>query len=385
MSQAHSSFNRKTSYAGEIESSIGGVGHNVALAALYAGANVRLVSEVGHDHGDLLDAVSNEGLELSGITTNEGKRTARYVSMNDGTGELLIACADMDIIKDMSPKHVYDEICRADAECVFFDGNIGNDQKMAVIRATKRKTGLETGTSTPRFVGFEPTSVPKSSELAAMSLGVYPNHDIDLATPNIDELQTMFESFHEAGRFDVDHWFPVIDALGVNETLRLGLENLARSKPELINLIRSGIAQQALHLLPYIPNLMIKSGVLGVLSFQLLDADQIRDLARFGPSVTNNTVGKSISTQIAYREGQLLGVLVQHYPAFDISPSEVVSVSGAGDSFCGVLVAKLAKDTSWLYTANQQKADVIDAAQLAASLAIQTLEAVNPEIRSITI
>jgi pseudouridine-5'-phosphate glycosidase/pseudouridine kinase len=365
----------RTSYPGKIESSIGGVGHNIALAALYtgetSGVNVRLVSQVGSDDATVIQRVKQEGLDVAGILENSQMRTARYVSMNDGSGELVIACADMDVIRDIDEQHIKKEIRRAKPKVVFFDGNIGDEQKAAVV-GVAREVGA--------FIGFEPTSVPKAGGLATLNLQTYPNHLIDFATPNVLELQEMFESFHEAGRFDIENWFPVIDALGVNQDLRQQIENMAKAKPELADIISSGIAQRALHLLPYIPSLLVKRGDRGVLTFQLLsDLDQTR---RAG--LKKATEGSQVSSVLVRRDGGKLGVLVQHFRAKQVNPSEIVSVSGAGDTFCGALLAELVKDPTCLADSGSRKVALMDRAQRAAAISICNLEAVPSELARLT-
>lgn len=69
----------------------------------------------------------------------------------------------------------------------------------------------------------------------------------------------------------------------------------------------------------------------------------------------------------------------RHYPALAIGPNTIKSVTGAGDTFAGALLAQLARHpTKYLTPAGMD--DLVDRAQEAALLTLQSEEAVSSEL-----
>lgn len=364
-----------TSTPGTVDTSIGGVGRNVALAAAYTGAaegvNVRLITELGRDSApSILDQVKREydKFDTDGIKISDTSRTARYIAMHDIKGELVAACADMESASLLDTKWIEKQILTDKPKCVFFDGNIGVKQKNSVINASKQVDAV---------VGFEPASVPKASWLVNANLDVFPNSSVDIITPNIYELDALYNSFKDKDLFDVDHWFPVIDSLQISETFRTSMESLSQTVPELSGLNSSGLAQKAFHLLPYIPNIFVKNGSKGVLIFQLIDG--IGAVQKTIPANLKTNGGGTVNSRVCVGKNDR-GILVQHFPAEKLDENAVVSVTGAGDTFCGVLVAETARNKNWLKDAGRLKLKVIDRAQMSAALTVQSELAVNPAI-----
>ncbi|CAN6662417.1 hypothetical protein TRVA0_034S00518 [Trichomonascus vanleenenianus] len=360
-----------TSTPGKVETSVGGVGHNVALAASYAGPSTRLVSEVGPDCEQVLAELASNGFDTTGIRIAKDKQTARYIAMHDSKGQLVVACADMNAAGSMNTDFIKTQIKAARPKCVFFDGNIKAKQKAAAIEAAR---------SVGAIIGFEPASVPKAAWLAEVPQQAFPHHAVDVCTPNIYELNSLFEAYTAKGLFDTDNWFPVIDALGVDQAFRNALENMSQTVPALSKMYASGVAQQAIHLLPYIPCLFIKDGARGVLSFQLVD--DVTAIKQTIPANLTTGSGKPVTTRLSTGKNNV-GVLVQHFPAELIDDSLIVSVTGAGDTFCGVLASEIAEDRSWLNDAGVRRTQVIDRAQRSAALTIQSELAVNPKIKEL--
>ncbi|ODQ66674.1 hypothetical protein NADFUDRAFT_50584 [Nadsonia fulvescens var. elongata DSM 6958] len=368
----------RTSNPGKIETSIGGVGYNVALAAAYSGKKydqkTRLVSAVSKKDGgaDVIRQIQELGhLDSAGVLIDDSgeNMTARYIAMHDDTGELVVACADMDILENINLNHIEKEIKRGKPSWIIFDSNIG-------IESFKKIMDISKDDNINAKVGFEPTSVPKVAKLAKVNLRVFPNNDIDLSTPNALELDQMFTTFHENDRFDVDNWFPVIDSIGVNEDFRNKLDFMAKTNPDMSEFVTTGMYQQAIHMLPYIPNLLIKNGSKGVVLCQLLE-DIDSTLDSLDPKLPIATAFCRGSATI---NGKHTGVLIQHFPATTVDTGKVVSVTGAGDTFCGVLLSELSKNPSWLLDSGKKKLDAVNRAQACAALTIQSNEAVSKAI-----
>ena len=382
-----------SSYPGTTKRTLGGVGLNITKASLFAGhkhgITTRLVSAIGKmEFQEVSDGLQNEVpspviMDQRGIIVSDTERTAQYIAMHDKKGDLIVACADMDIIKNMNPEHIDKHIKAAKPNCVLFDGNIGPDSMLSTVLAAQ---------SVDAVVGFEPTSVEKAARIASVPFGQrgqilkpVPNNTIDFSTPNAYELTAMHQKLQDNEYFDVDGWFPVIDVLNLGTSFRNRMENFTRSVPEIGDILVEGTAQKAIQMLPYIPNLFVKYGSSGVVLFQLLTDQKLiqQQLDVFGSTVsTSYDIDPKSNTVSAFfpgRPGSEVGLLVQHFPAFSTAPESIVSVTGAGDTFCGVLLSETARDNSWLYNP-KEKERVLEFAQKAASLTIQSSHSVSTKI-----
>lgn len=382
-----------TSLPGKIEKTLGGVGYNVTKACLLRGKNLgvtaRLVSSIGEsERAEVLSGIESEvagqfgsaiEFDTSGLHVSTTHGSGNYVAMHDAAGELVVACADMEIFEYIDSAFIADQIGKSGPRCVLFDGNIGQEQMVAAIRAA-RTTGA--------IVGFEPTSVKKAAALAGQPFdslkrvlkGVVPANSVDFATPNFYELTALHEQLAEQEYFDVDSWFPIIDALSLGDTFRSKVEAMARSTPQLRDaLLRDGVAQKAIQVLPYIPHLFVKLGADGVLLFQLLlgvDAVAAQQSQACGSDEVPPLA------QVFHAARSDVGLLIQHFPAVEVDPAAIASVTGAGDTFCGFVLAETAANPAWLYS-TADKVRVMDKAQLAARLTLETKKSVSEKILDI--
>lgn len=130
-----------TSNPSRITETIGGVGNNVATAAHYVGARVRLVSAVGRDlSGDwALGKIKGVGLDPSGIQILAGKSTARYVAVNGSDGEMSVASADMSIFEDLDPNWWKTQLARGSPEWICLDGNLSAATIKEIIEEAKNR------------------------------------------------------------------------------------------------------------------------------------------------------------------------------------------------------------------------------------------------------
>ncbi|KAK9471219.1 Indigoidine synthase A like protein-domain-containing protein [Dipodascopsis tothii] len=415
-----------TSNPGSIHQTPGGVGFNLALAASYAsaaagGGPVRVVSAVGSELGaaDLKaelfppvdgDSVHNAlvrsglaALDLSGVARSDTQRTARYIAMHDAKGDLIVACGDMDIVENMDPGHIAAEFARAFAagrvKWVGVDANLG-PAALAAVLAEARRPGRDA------WVLVEPTAVLKARGAVAV-LGrvteAVPGVHVHVTTPNALELAEMFAQARADGLFDRPGWWDVVGGFGDGQGFRDAVEALERScRPHLDGLVAAGTVQQAFQLLPYIPNVFVKFGAHGVLSVQLVPAEELRfTRAGFGagraprPLVTgaDYIVYTSATGQwavvVMHHRAATLDFHTRSLPADGVS--HVVSVTGAGDTFAGVLLSQLVAAAGASAGAHPASAlwdldalpGVLQRAQRAAVLTIKSRFAVSPFISEI--
>ncbi|KOS16684.1 Pseudouridine-metabolizing bifunctional protein [Escovopsis weberi] len=357
-----------TSNPASITQSIGGVGHNVALAAHLASrqARVKLYSMVGDDvAGDtILSALRAEGLDTTLVqkldrAKHPTSRTAQYVAINDGGKNLVMAMADMGIFSQHTlPEDWRAALRRTDPAWLVVDGNWSAAGIRAWIGA-----GKEHGCR----VAFEPVSVDKSAQLfcpprssgggVRPALGIFPRASVDVSSPNQYELAAMHAAARENGYLDSAEWFGVIDAFG----MRGARERFVRlASAELTD---AGVPVQSVQLLPYIPTIVAKLGAKGVLLTQIM--------ARDDPRLRDADEDEYILTRSFDGNPAVGGVYMRLYPTVE-EVKNVVSVNGVGDTFLGVVVSGLAQ--------GGRVEKLVDVAQRGAVYSLNHAGSVSPEV-----
>lgn len=336
-----------TSNPAVIGQSLGGVGHNVAVAASYVGSKVLFCSVVADDLSGraALASLEKEGLSTAGIQvlpSTPGARTAQYVAINDANKDLLVAMADMGIVElpedKLDIEGFWEPLIEASKpRWVVLDAN-WHPEVLKKWSSLARKHGAR--------VAFEPVSTAKSRRLfgrdatgAGAAIGptqTVPNHAVSLACPNRLELAAMYAAAREGLLFESPSWWSIIDAMnlspaGSRERL------VAATSPALVD---EGLPQQSIQLLPFIPCLVTKLGEAGALLTQLLPAGD--------PRLTDPEYAPYILARAApSADAPFGGVYMRLFaPGTILTPDDVVSVNGAGDTLLGVTVAGLAKSDS---------------------------------------
>ncbi|RLL99246.1 hypothetical protein CFD26_103301 [Aspergillus turcosus] len=332
----------QTSNPAVIGQSLGGVGHNVAIASHYLGSSVLFCSVVGDDLSGraALSTLKEEGLPTTGVQilpASSGARTAQYIAVNDAKRDLVVAMADMGIME--LPEHVldFDEfweplIRRTQPQWVVVDAN-WSPAVLARWIAVAKQHGAR--------VAFEPVSTAKSRRLFSKSseaeaaigpAGAVPNNAVSLAAPNQYELTAMYTTARESGLFESEGWWRIIDAMGMSAS---GSRDrlVAMTTAELVD---QGIPQQSIQLLPFIPCIITKLGAQGVLVTQLLRPGDAR--------LTSPDSAPHILSRASPTDELIGGVYMRLFPSAGIlADGEIVSVNGAGDTLLGAVVAGLAK------------------------------------------
>lgn len=331
----------QTSNPAIIKQSLGGVGHNVAVAASRKGSSVLFCSVVGDDLSGraALSALQRENLATEGIQmlpSSSGARTAQYVALNDTNKDLVMAMADMGIMelpgKDLDFEAQWEHlVAHTKPTWAVLDANWSVDVLSQWIKTVK-KHGAR--------VAFEPVSTAKSRRLFAAIRGsdpIVPSNPISLATPNQLELAEMYSAARESGIFELDSWWGVIDAMGIpsSSSTRQRLVSLTSAA-----LVDQGIPQQTIQLLPLIPCIVTTLGANGVLVTQLLRPHD--------PRLTSKDTAPHILSRGSLSADSVVGgVYMRHFPPNTVlQQDEIVSVNGAGDAFLGSLVAGLARGSS---------------------------------------
>ena len=96
----------RDSNPGTVQTSLGGVGRNIAHNMSLLGLDVRLVTAFGDDlNAQKLAASCGElGIDISESPIIPGGRTSTYLFINDADGDMALAVSDMDIYRHLTPQ-----------------------------------------------------------------------------------------------------------------------------------------------------------------------------------------------------------------------------------------------------------------------------------------
>ncbi len=112
---------------GEVMTSLGGVGRNIAHNMSLMGLDVRLLSAYGDDlNGERVAASCSElGIDLSNALRVHGATTSTYLYITDPEGEMALAVSDMEVCKRITPEYLSKNLALLqNAQVVVADANI---------------------------------------------------------------------------------------------------------------------------------------------------------------------------------------------------------------------------------------------------------------------
>ncbi|ORY97199.1 Ribokinase-like protein [Syncephalastrum racemosum] len=310
-----------TSNPGRMTQTLGGVGRNVCEAAMRAGARASLLSVVGDDLAgkSIQQGMQELGMSTAFIHEMPGKTSAIYNAIHASDGQLLAAVADMDIFDCLTSDQIVAALkVRPSLSC--FDGNLST-QAMTDIASTAKEHGI------PLF--FEPTSIPKSRKVFDHAESVL-SGVIRFVSPNDYELKAMSQA--------------ALEQLPSRRTPILQRSPSFEKAPAGVQALLS----HAVRLSNYFPHVITKLGREGCLYV-----------------------------------GQTQGIChVDYLAAEPVDPTAIHSVTGAGDTFVGAVLAHLDK-----HGGEPEPADakawraILKQGQRAAVLTLQSSLAVSPRIQ----
>ncbi|EGV60386.1 hypothetical protein CANTEDRAFT_136869 [Yamadazyma tenuis ATCC 10573] len=272
-------------------------------------------------------------IDTSGLRVEVDNRTASYTSVHSSDGELIIACSDMTIVEEDLTDHALKHIEAFKPSTVVLDCNLSLKTINNVLAHVQISSG--------RII-IEPTSLVKSRKIGSL------NHPVDLITPTVNEMNAIYESIDQNGRFN-DDWFEVIDTLKLDDIQRFIL------KGKLLELYNEGIIQKCFRILPFARNILLKLGKHGVL--------------------TLGQTKESIFMAARKSQIQTANFYIDYYPVPPENENlEIVNMTGAGDSMLGYLI-------SHYRTLDKEK--LMRNCQLASGLSISHAEAINPHLKNI--
>lgn len=312
-----------TTTPGTVFVSPGGVGRNIAEAAqaLLPAGEVMLLSAVGTDvsgtdtdaFGDLLKLeLGKGGLRTDGLVPLPGATSVCNLLL-EKDGDLVGGVADMDIVEGLTVETVTRRLRDTAPKLVVFDCNLRPEVIEAIV-ATAAELNIPTL--------CDPTSTPKISRLLP-ALRAHPRALTHLS-PNQLELDHLYAAISESD----DNGWEFVNSIGLGPDWRAGLEAFSSRKHR--DWIRNhGVATKMVACLPFVGGFWLKAGAAGLVHL------------RFEASRPREGWPESLAHKVPSGplEGQWL--VLSHYPAPVITPEEIVSTTGAGDTLVGGLVAGL--------------------------------------------
>ena len=192
----------------------------------------------------------------------------------------------------------------------------------------------------------DPTSTPKIPRLSTPLRSLLPALPTDPRplthlSPNILELGSLQEALVESSG---DPAWEYINSLDLRDEFRQAVARLASTHMEPVGnatysqwttlgwLTELGVVQQAVSLLPFVENLWIKAGPLGLVHVGIVPLSS-------GAGARGSGLAYALG---GVHEGKQL--VVRRYPAPVITEDEIVSTTGAGDTLVGGLIAGLVGD-----------------------------------------
>jgi pseudouridine-5'-phosphate glycosidase/pseudouridine kinase len=233
----------------------------------------------------------------------------------------------------------------------------------------------------------EPTSVVKGLRILpaiTANLAKSTRSVISFVSPNLIELSQMYQDARNT--FDLmshERWWSVIDSFALGSQFRTDLVQLAKRKvsdtaPDLGTLsflADEGIAQMAVHLLPFFQHIVIKCGKLGVVVVMRIDRAEASAWAaqRSNPRYRYIVAHSPTSDEM---------VVIQHFPPLQATRDVALNSTGAGDSLVGALLAILARNPH-AFNSPLTLLGALDIAQQAAVLTLQSPHAVSPSLSNL--
>ena len=325
-----------TSNPSKIHQSIGGVGYNVARAAQSSGSSVRLLSAIGADPAGhvLLDHLRRCKLDLEDVRIVSEANTSLYIAFNDANKGLLMAASDMRLFED-EKNAPNAEIWKSESNILkpswfFVDAN-WNAASISKLLKKAKAVGVKTA--------FEPVSIPKASRIfgKTFDLPVFPDQQVDLISPNRDELFAIYQAAQSGGMFEREDWWQLISSFGLSS---FGMrDDLVKHSSQA--LVDAGIPQQCLHLLPFFPEIVVSLGSDGLLLTMLLNADddRLKSTNEAAQWVLGGTPSK-----ISSSGNKIGGIYMRRFEAAEeVASDDIMSVNGVGDTLLGTLVANMAQ------------------------------------------
>jgi pseudouridine-5'-phosphate glycosidase/sugar/nucleoside kinase (ribokinase family) len=169
------------------------------MTQLHVNAHDETASSSSNTNNNHQSTAGTSTSSSSTVQVVNAARTATYLALLDGHGELFAAIADMDVLQHV-PSPPLEVLSHSNVKCLVVDSNPPLQELVtAVTRAASQSQTTQTeSTQTQTMVLWEPTSVPKAE--AAIKYGAGFIEHVSIMTPNADELLAMAAAVSTSSR-----------------------------------------------------------------------------------------------------------------------------------------------------------------------------------------
>lgn len=167
----------RTSNPGTVTTTAGGVARNIAHNLGMLGADVSLLTVLGHDaNGEMLLAQTTKANVNTSAIIRVSEPTGTYVAMLNQNGELITAISDMGLLRLLTSEVINrNKGLFMASDKIVADCNLPIETLRLIVNLAAEKLIIE------------PVSVAKSSRLSEL----LDSHKIYLATPNLDQIEAL--------------------------------------------------------------------------------------------------------------------------------------------------------------------------------------------------
>ncbi len=112
---------------GQVRTSTGGVGRNIAENLSRLGVSVKMISAVGNDEfgSVILSELNTLKVDTTGIMVHQSQPTSTYLAVSDETGDMHVAISQMNIVDEISVAYVNEfHNMLENAGCLVVDTNL---------------------------------------------------------------------------------------------------------------------------------------------------------------------------------------------------------------------------------------------------------------------
>ena len=169
-------LNYHDSNPGKINTSLGGVGRNIAENLSRMGVNVEFISVFGNDNysRDIKESCDKLNISLNYSETILNERTSTYLCINDEHGEMQLAVSDMDIYDNVTSSFLENRL------------HIINASRALIVDTNIPKNSLDYLMGNTKVPIFIDTVSTKKTEKIKDSI-----HNVYALKPNINEVEIL--------------------------------------------------------------------------------------------------------------------------------------------------------------------------------------------------
>ncbi|GAU77990.1 carbohydrate kinase [Fusibacter sp. 3D3] len=173
---------------GQVQTSTGGVGRNIAENLSRLGVSVKMISAVGNDEfgSVILSELNTLKVDTNGIMVHQSQPTSTYLAVSDETGDMHVAISQMNIVDEISVAYINEfHHVIENAGCLVMDTNLKEDVLQFILNKYAHKKIFVDTVSTAKAIKvkglLDKIYFLKPNLLEAELLSGYPLEQSDLS------------------------------------------------------------------------------------------------------------------------------------------------------------------------------------------------------------